>query len=151
MKKVNPKPPGEELEPRLPTDLRKALAASSTAKAQWRDLTPIARSDFISWMDSAKQPETHRRRIEKACLMLAAGKRRPRCSVCLHSCPYSFGILDVRRRILRHHWRCDMARCILSVWIWGGYPKSGRAIHRAEDMVGDLCATFKVIRPIHAV
>ena len=32
---------------------------------------------LISWMDSAEQPEAHRRRIEKACVMLAAGKRRP--------------------------------------------------------------------------
>src|SRR5207245_9028951 len=80
MRKANPKPAGEESEPRLPADLRKALAATSTAKAQWRDLTPIARRDFISWIESAKQPETRRRRIEKACSMLAAGKRRPCCS-----------------------------------------------------------------------
>ena len=77
MNKTNPKPAGEESEPRLPTHLRKALAATPVAKAQWRDLTPIARRDFISWIDSAKQPEAHRRRIEKACVMLAAGKRRP--------------------------------------------------------------------------
>ena len=75
MNKTNPKLAGEEL--RLPTDLRRAFAATPVAKAQWRDLTPIARRDFISWMDSAKQPEAHRRRIEKACVMLAAGKRRP--------------------------------------------------------------------------
>jgi uncharacterized protein YdeI (YjbR/CyaY-like superfamily) len=79
MKKVNSKPAGEESEPRLPTDLRKALAAIPMAKAQWRDLTPIARRDFISWIDSAKQPETRRRRIERACSMLATGKRRPCC------------------------------------------------------------------------
>src|SRR5437773_10466253 len=77
MNKMNPKPAGEEL--RVPTDLRKALAAFSMAKAQWRDLTPIARRDFVSWIDSAKQPETRKRRIEKACSMLAAGKRRPCC------------------------------------------------------------------------
>jgi uncharacterized protein YdeI (YjbR/CyaY-like superfamily) len=77
MKRMNPKPAGEESEPRVPRDLRKALAATPMAKAQWSDLTPIARRDFISWMDSAKQPEVHRRRIEKACSMLAAGKRRP--------------------------------------------------------------------------
>ena len=74
---MNPKPAGEESEPRVPTDLCKALAATPMAKAQWRDLTPIARRDFISWMDSAKEPETRRRRIERACSMLAAGKRRP--------------------------------------------------------------------------
>src|SRR6202030_4300318 len=68
-----------ESEPRVPTDLRKAIAAAARAKAQWSDLTPIARRDFISWIDSAKQPETRRRRIERACSMLAAGKRRPCC------------------------------------------------------------------------
>jgi membrane protein implicated in regulation of membrane protease activity len=30
---------------------------------------------------------------------------------------------------------------------YGGYPESGRAIHRAEDLVGDSCATFKKIGP----
>jgi uncharacterized protein YdeI (YjbR/CyaY-like superfamily) len=79
MNKMNPKPAGEESEPRVPTDLRKALAADPVAKAKWSDLTPIARRDFITWIDSAKQPETRRRRIERACSMLAAGKRRPCC------------------------------------------------------------------------
>jgi uncharacterized protein YdeI (YjbR/CyaY-like superfamily) len=63
----------------VPTDLRKALAAAALARAQWSELTPIARRDFVSWIDSAKQPETRRRRIERACSMLAAGKRRPCC------------------------------------------------------------------------
>src|SRR5882762_9507618 len=79
MNRMNPKPAREESEPRAPTYLRKALAATPMAKAQWNDLTPIARRDFISWIDSAKQPETRRRRIERACSMLAAGKRRPCC------------------------------------------------------------------------
>ena len=74
---MNPKPAGKELEPRVPTDLRKAFAATPMAKAKWSEMTPIARRDFISWMDSAKEPEAQRRRIEKACAMLAAGKRCP--------------------------------------------------------------------------
>src|SRR2546430_1393528 len=78
MNKTNRKPAGEE--PGMPMDLRKALAAAPMAKAQWKDdLTPIARRDFISWIDTAKQPETRRRRIERAGSMLAAGKRRPCC------------------------------------------------------------------------
>jgi uncharacterized protein YdeI (YjbR/CyaY-like superfamily) len=76
---MNPKLAGDESEPRVPTDLRKALAAAPLAKAKWCDLTQIARRDFITWMDSAKQSETRRRRIEKACSMLVAGKRRPCC------------------------------------------------------------------------
>jgi uncharacterized protein YdeI (YjbR/CyaY-like superfamily) len=72
---------GEESEAKVPTDLRKALAAAPKAKAQlreaqWSELTSIERRDFISWMDLAKPPEAHKRRIEKACTMLAAGKRR---------------------------------------------------------------------------
>jgi uncharacterized protein YdeI (YjbR/CyaY-like superfamily) len=81
MDKMNPKPKpaGLESEPKVPTDLRQALTAAPKAKARWRELTPIARRDFISWIEAAKQPETRRRRIEKACSMLADGKRRPCC------------------------------------------------------------------------
>ena len=79
MNKMKPKPAGEEPEPRVPADLGKALAAALMSKTKWRDLTPIARRDFISWIDAAKQPETRRRRIERTCSMLAAGKRRPCC------------------------------------------------------------------------
>jgi uncharacterized protein YdeI (YjbR/CyaY-like superfamily) len=79
MNKMKSKPAGEEPEPKVPTDLRKALAVAPKAKAQWQDLTPIARRDFISWIESAKQPETRKRRIERACSMLAEGKRRPCC------------------------------------------------------------------------
>src|SRR5437660_7176597 len=91
MNKMNPKRAGEESEPRVPTDLGKALTATPTAKVQWNDLTPIGRRDFISWIDAAKQPETRRRRIERACSMLAAGKRRPCC--------YSIVSLDLHQAL----------------------------------------------------
>src|SRR5438309_1992353 len=70
---------GEEPETRVPMDLRKALATAPLAHAVWADITPIARRDWILWVSSAKQPETRRRRIEKACSMLASGKRRVCC------------------------------------------------------------------------
>jgi hypothetical protein len=38
-----------------------------------------------------------------------------------------------------------MARRIRPVWNWDSHPESGRAIHRAEDLVGDSCATFESI------
>jgi len=79
MNRTNPKPAGEAAAPTLPADLRKALAAAAVAEAAWADLTPIARRDFMSWIDSAKQPATRKRRIERACENLAAGKRRPCC------------------------------------------------------------------------
>jgi hypothetical protein len=70
---------GEESETRVPTDLREALSAAPLAQASWADITPIARRDWIFSICSAKQPETRRRRIEKACDMLASGKRRLCC------------------------------------------------------------------------
>jgi uncharacterized protein YdeI (YjbR/CyaY-like superfamily) len=66
-------------EPKLPADLRKVLAASPPAKARWEDLTPIARRDFVTWIESAKQPETRKRRVESVPSRLASGKRRPCC------------------------------------------------------------------------
>jgi uncharacterized protein YdeI (YjbR/CyaY-like superfamily) len=61
------------------TDLRKVLAANPKAKAQWEDLTPLARRDFIGWINSARQPETRKRRIASIPSRLAGGKRRPCC------------------------------------------------------------------------
>src|SRR5579859_4510635 len=70
---------GEEPEIRVPMDLRKALAAAPLARAAWADITPMARRDWIFSISTAKQPETRRRRIEKACDTLASGKRRLCC------------------------------------------------------------------------
>jgi hypothetical protein len=70
---------GEVPEARVPMDLRKALLAAPLAQALWADITPIARRDWILWISSAKQPDTRGRRIEKACDMLASGKRRVCC------------------------------------------------------------------------
>lgn len=64
---------------KVPTDFEKALKVNPKAKAQWQDLTPISRRDFISWIESAKQVETRHRRISIACSKLVAGERRPCC------------------------------------------------------------------------
>lgn len=77
MNKINPKPAEEESEPKVPTDLYKALEANPKAKAQWKDLGPVARRDFVSWIDSAKQPELSKSRAGQACELLAAGKQHP--------------------------------------------------------------------------
>ena len=72
-------PAAKEPEPRVPADLRNALAAAPAAKAVWSDITPVTRRDWIHWIMSAKRQETRKRRIENACDMLAAGKRRACC------------------------------------------------------------------------
>jgi hypothetical protein len=73
------KPAEKEPEPRAPADLRQALAAAPKARAVWSDITPVARRDWIHWITSAKRSETRTRRIDNACEMLAAGKRRVCC------------------------------------------------------------------------
>ncbi len=72
-------PSAEEPEPRVPPDLKAALAAAPKARAVWEDITAIARRDWIHWIVSAKRPETRARRVVSACSMLAGGKRRACC------------------------------------------------------------------------
>jgi hypothetical protein len=72
-------PTGSEPSPRVPADLRKALAAAPKAGALWPTLTSIARRDWILWITSAKTPETRARRVRNACQMLGTGKRRICC------------------------------------------------------------------------
>ena len=64
---------------KIPEDLEKVLKTAPKAKALWEGLTPIARRDFISWIESAKQPETRKRRVESVPSRLSSGKRRPCC------------------------------------------------------------------------
>ena len=68
-----------EPEPRVPVDLKEALAAAPAARKQWDSLTPVARRDWIHWITSGKKAETRGRRIANACDMLASGKRRACC------------------------------------------------------------------------
>jgi hypothetical protein len=68
-----------EPEPKLPADLRKALAADAEARATWKDITPAARRDWIHWITSGKKAETRAKRIEVARDKLACGSRRACC------------------------------------------------------------------------
>ena len=73
-------PVEEEPEPKVPPDLRKALAvAPQEARATWKDITAVARRDWIHWITSGKKAETRVRRIEVACDKLASGQRRACC------------------------------------------------------------------------
>ena len=75
-----PVAPGNEPEPEVPADVRKAFAsAPAKARETWADITPIARRDWIHWIVSAKQTETRARRIKVACDKLSKGDRRPCC------------------------------------------------------------------------
>ncbi len=63
----------------LPEDLRAALIVNATALAAWQDITPLARNEFICWVEDAKQRQTRERRIRRTLEELAEGQRRPCC------------------------------------------------------------------------
>jgi bacteriocin resistance YdeI/OmpD-like protein len=64
---------------KLPGDLRVALMANPTALDAWKDITPLARNEFICWVDDAKQEATRARRIRRTQEELEEGQRRPCC------------------------------------------------------------------------
>lgn len=72
-------PVREWSEPAVPADVKKALAAVPQAHSLWKNITPMARWDWLRWIRSTKEPETRRRRIDVACSKLKAGERRPCC------------------------------------------------------------------------
>jgi hypothetical protein len=69
----------------MPSDLRKALEADAKALTAWNDLAPLARNEWICWVEGAKLIETRKRRVERVPKELAEGKRRPCCWIgCIH-------------------------------------------------------------------
>lgn len=69
----------------LPPDLEQGLRSDPEALAAWQDITPLARNEWICWVESAKKPETRRKRIDWGRESLAEGKRRP---CCWPGCPH---------------------------------------------------------------
>jgi uncharacterized protein YdeI (YjbR/CyaY-like superfamily) len=70
---------------KLPADLRKALLSSPAALAAWEDLTPLARNEWICWVESVKKAETRLQHVERTVAELIEGKRRPCCWLgCIH-------------------------------------------------------------------
>ena len=63
----------------LPADLSVGLSESEETRAAWLDITPLARNEFICWVEDAKQPATRERRIRRTREELEEGMRRPCC------------------------------------------------------------------------
>ena len=83
-------------EPKVPADLMNALATAPLAHHAWTEITSAARWDWLRWIGSTKVEVTRKGRIEKACSMLAGGKRRPCCfnrSLCCEPSVSKNGVL----------------------------------------------------------
>jgi uncharacterized protein YdeI (YjbR/CyaY-like superfamily) len=69
----------------LPLKFTKLIQKNTQALAAWYDITPLARNEWLCWMESAKLIDTKERRIQRSVTELAEGVRRPCCwPGCIH-------------------------------------------------------------------
>ena len=67
-------------EPSVPQDLRTALAAApEKIQDLWKAITPMARWEWVRWVNATSNPDTRNRRVEVTISKMKNGKRRPCC------------------------------------------------------------------------
>ena len=71
--KVKMEPVKEEPEPKVPADIQQALKHNPKAMETWKDITAVARRDWIHWITSGKKVETRPKRIVTAMDKLQKG------------------------------------------------------------------------------
>ena len=83
---VEIEPRKEWPEPKVPKDLEAALAAAPPEiRDLWADITPMARWEWVRWVNATANPDTRSRRVEVTISKMESGKRRP-CCFNLSSC-----------------------------------------------------------------
>jgi uncharacterized protein YdeI (YjbR/CyaY-like superfamily) len=64
----------------VPQDLKAALAAApQRIQDLWEEITPMARWEWVRWVNATSNPDTRRRRVEVTISKMQSGKRRPCC------------------------------------------------------------------------
>ena len=67
-------------EPSVPQDLAAALAvAPQKIQHLWDEITPMARWEWVRWINATNNPDTRGRRVEVSISKMSSGKRRPCC------------------------------------------------------------------------
>lgn len=73
-------------EPNVPEDLATALAAAPLKiQGLWNEITPMARWEWVRWVNATKNADTRGRRVDVSISKMKSGKRRP-CCFDLSSC-----------------------------------------------------------------
>ncbi|MGO3090061.1 MAG: YdeI/OmpD-associated family protein [Galactobacter sp.] len=72
-------------EPELPDDLGSALEAAPDLADTWASLTPMARWEWVRWVQATRNEATRTKRVGVSVDKLRNGKRRP-CCFDLSSC-----------------------------------------------------------------
>jgi hypothetical protein len=67
-------------EPSVPRDLETALsAAPQKIQELWKGITPMARWEWVRWVNATQNRDTRKRRVEVSISKMKSGKRRPCC------------------------------------------------------------------------
>jgi hypothetical protein len=67
-------------EPNVPQDLETALAAApQNIQHLWKGITPMARWEWVRWVNATPNPDTRKRRVDVSISKMKSGKRRPCC------------------------------------------------------------------------
>ena len=67
-------------EPNVPQDLMAALAAApKKIQDLWKGVTPMARWEWVRWVNATQNADTRKRRVEVTISKMKSGKRRPCC------------------------------------------------------------------------
>jgi hypothetical protein len=78
--KVEVEPIKEWPEPEVPADLERALSAAPTEiRDLWEAITPMARWEWVRWVNATRNSDTRKRRVEVSISKMSHGKRRPCC------------------------------------------------------------------------
>lgn len=70
---------------KTPSDLKAILDSSPKIKKIWKDITPLARNEWICWIESVKKEDTRKNKLQRIQEDLLNGKRRPCCWI---GCPH---------------------------------------------------------------
>lgn len=87
----NKKENKKEVPHSLPADFKEAIDSKMAVARMWQDITPLARNEWICWVESAKKLETRQRRIKIALSKLSSGEKRP---CCWAGCPHRGNKID---------------------------------------------------------
>lgn len=78
--KVELEPVEEWPEPKVPADLNAALKdAPANIQQLWKQITPMARWEWVRWVNATRNPGTRAKRVEVSLSKMKSGKRRPCC------------------------------------------------------------------------
>ena len=80
-----PPPADPDFRHATPPDLAVLLEEDEELRLRWKDLTDLARNDYICWILSAKKEETRGKRLKRLQSEVTGGKRRP---CCFPGCPH---------------------------------------------------------------